>query len=116
MASWLDRLADQSRFPTGSGLDSCSRGGAGDTGGVGGGLSGNGSSAGYVGVCGVRGTYGGGSSGSFTGSPWNIGFFSPSSFFLLSGWATDTLLCPCPFMQNLARGEGVCAVRSYASC
>ena len=33
MASWLDRLADQSRFPTGSGLDSCSRGGAGDTGG-----------------------------------------------------------------------------------
>ena len=74
----LDRLTEQSRLPTGSGLESCSSGGVGDT--EGGGLSGSGL-AGCGWACGVRGTYGGGSGGSSTGSPWNIGFFF-FSFFL----------------------------------
>ena len=109
----LDRLTEQSRLPTGSGLESCSSGGVGDT--EGGGLSGSGL-AGCGWACGVRGTYGGGRGGSSTGSPWNIGFFF---FFLLSfflsGWATDTLLRPCPFMQSLAYGGSVCPIRSQES-
>ena len=36
--------------------------------------------------------------------------FSLSSFFVLSSWATDTLFCPCPFVQNLANGSRVCAI------
>ena len=39
----------------------------------------------------------------------------PSSSFFLSGWATNTLLCPCLFMQNLAHGGRVCAIRSQES-
>ena len=85
----------------------------------GGGLSGNESGAGCAWVRGVRRTYGGGMGGSSTGSPWNISIYIFFFFFLLSfflsGWATDTLLCPCPFMQNLAHGGRVCVIRSQES-
>ena len=47
----------------------------------GGGLSGNGSGAGCAEACGVREMFGSGSSGSPTGYPWNIDFFSLLSFF-----------------------------------
>ena len=33
-------------------------------------------------------------------------------FFLLSGWATNTLLCPFPFLQNLDHRGRVCTIRS----
>ena len=80
----------------------------------GGELSGNGSCAGCAGACGIREMYGGGSCGSSAGSPWNIGFF-PFCFFFLSGWTTNTLLCPCLFVQSLAHGGRVCAIRSQES-
>ena len=79
----------------------------------GGGLSGKGSGTSCARVCGVRGMYGGGSSGCSTGSPWNIGGFC--CFFFLSGWATNILLYSCTFMQNLAHGARVCAIRSQES-
>ena len=37
------------------------------------------------------------------------------TFFFLSGWATNTLLCLCPFMQNPAHGGRVYAIRSQES-
>ena len=84
---------------------------------MGAGLSGSGSSAGCAGAGGVRGTYCGGSCGSSTGSPWNIDFLLLLLlfFFFLSGWVTNTLLCPCLFLQNLAHEGRVCAIRSQES-
>ena len=55
-----------------------------------------------------------GISGSSTGSPWNIGLF-PHLSFILSDWDTNTLHCPCPFVQNLAHGGRVCAFRNKES-
>ena len=112
VASWLDYLEKQSHFPTRSGLESCSWGGSEDTEEVG--LSATGSGAGCARACGVRRTYGKGSSGSSTGSPWNI-IFSSSLFFFLSGWGTNALYCPCPFMKNLVHGGRICAIRSQMS-
>ena len=77
----------------------------------GGGLSGNGSGTRCARAWGVRAMYGEGSSGCSTGSPWNVGVFC--CFFLFSEWlATNTLLCPCTFVQNFAHGSRVCAIRS----
>ena len=41
--------------------------------------------------------------------------FFPFLFFYLSGWATNILLYSCTFVQNLAHGARVCALRSQES-
>ena len=109
--SWLDCLAEQSHFPTGSGLESCSWGGVGDTEGCR--LSSNGSDAGCARVCGVRGKYGGGSSGSSTESPWNIVF--PSPFFWV---VTPQIPYPVPVhsCKILPMGAGSVLLEARSLC
>ena len=80
----------------------------------GGGLSGSVSGTRCAGACEDRGMCGRGSRGLLPDLP-GIQVFLSSSFFFLSGWATNTLLCPCPFMHSLSHGGRVCAISSQES-
>ena len=76
------------------------------------GLPGNGSSAGCAGACGVRGMYCGGSTGSSTGSPWNIGFFP----FFFSEWLGHKYPTLSLSVQNLAMGAGSVPLEARSLC
>ena len=79
-------------------------------------LSGNGSRAGCAGAYEVRGMYGVGRRQLWVFHWIFLEYrFFPFFFFFLSGWATNTLFCPCPFTQSLVQGGRVCAIRSQQS-
>ena len=79
---------------------------------VGGGLSGSGSGTGCARACGV-GSKWRGQQWVFYGIALEYRFLP--FFFFLSGWVTNTLLCPCLLVQTLAQGGRFCALRSQES-
>lgn len=110
----LVRLFGQAEpLPYCSGLESCSWGGSEDTEEVG--LSATGSGAGCARACGVRRTYGKGSSGSSTGSPWNIIFFLLCSFFWAVG-AEMPYTVPVHSWKILSMGAGSVLLEARCLC
>ena len=79
-----------------------------------GGLSGSRPGTSCARACGVRGMYGGGSTGSSTGSPWNIGFFG-ASFFSVVGpqipYSVPVCLC-----KILRMGPGCVLLEARSLC